>query len=491
MGHRPFACALLLVGTLGIGGLCGRPFAAFALDETSASSPLYEVKSVEFKRTVERPGVVRPAAATELRIELEAYAGELLLREITEHGTPVNKGDIVARLDTRGIEKQIEASEREAISARVRYEAAVERDQLENAAARSELDRARTAFARSERALKAYLEQELEYARRERELSNQNWNAGIDDQKEELAQLEAMYRADELVDATEEIVLKRSRRQLANTLASFQLYQDRQRLAVDVTEAHETASRQEAVDAQRAELARREERLAIDRRIAEDEIRKARQAAEDASERLEELQRDAAQFAIRAPQSGTLLHGAAREQLPNSLPAHWQPYASVPARAVFLTIANADAWEVAVEIPESLVTDLKPGTAVEVAAVDASAPRVIGTLRYKTYPAPRGAGAPESVFDGVVTFDRKLTGWVNGQRAKVSISMNAIANALVIPKRALVRSGGANFVYSSASSPTEGAKRCAVELGPEQGDEVVVKSGLVSGQKVLLWPPRE
>lgn len=491
MGHRPFVCALLIVGSLGIGGLCGRPFAAFAFDETSAPSPLYEVKSVEFKRTVERPGVVRPAAALEVRIELEEYAGELLLREITEHGTPVNKGDIVARFDTRGIAKQIEASEREATSARVRSEAAVERDRLDHEAARGELDRARAAFARSEHALNAYLEEELEHARRERELGNQNWNAGIEDQKEEIAQLESMYRADELVEATEEIVLKRSRRQLANTLASFQLYQDRQRLAVDVTEAHETASRQEAVDAQRAELARREQRLAIDRRIAEDELRKARQAAEDASERLDKLRRDAAQFAIRAPQSGVLLHGAAREQLPNTLPTHWQPYASVPMRTVFLTIANADAWEVAVEIPESLVNELKPGAAVEVASADASAPRVVGTLRYKTYPAPRGAGAPESVFDGVVTFDRKLTGWVNGQRAKVSISASAIANALVIPKRALVRSGNSNFVYSAASGPAASAQRCAVELGPEQGDEVVVKSGLVSGQRVLLWPPRE
>ena len=61
------------------------------------------------------------------------------------------------------------------------------------------------------RKLSAYLEKEKAFKLEEFRLRSQSRQHNLEDQRDELEQLEQMYREDELVDATEEIVLKRQR----------------------------------------------------------------------------------------------------------------------------------------------------------------------------------------------------------------------------------------------------------------------------------------
>src|SRR5206468_6852083 len=137
------------------------------------------------------------------------------------------------------------------------------------------------------KSLEGWSGKEIPFARRSDEIGKKNEDAGIDDQKDELAQLEKMYKADELVDATEEIVLKRSKRRLAISEESRGLSVDRRQYRMDYDEAMQTEVKREAVKTQELSLDRLVRTQAIERRAREDALARSKDALDQQRERLE------------------------------------------------------------------------------------------------------------------------------------------------------------------------------------------------------------
>ena len=55
----------------------------------------------------ERSGSFVPADPAELRLALRHYRSELRLLEVLPHGSFVNQGDVIARIDPRWIDEQV------------------------------------------------------------------------------------------------------------------------------------------------------------------------------------------------------------------------------------------------------------------------------------------------------------------------------------------------------------------------------------------------
>jgi len=385
----------------------------------------------------ERPGVFVPAESDAISIWPEAYSGELLVVEVLPQGSEVKAGDVVARLDTRTIDDQIHTAELEARSAQVRYEGVVEKNKIDDDAAAAALQQAKAALDRARRTLEGWTKHELAFARRGDELGRKNEDAGIDDQKDELAQLESMYKADELVDATEEIVMKRSKRRLAISEDARTLTGDRRKYRVDYDEVLQTEIKEEAVRTQELALDRLVRNQAIEKRAREDALARSRDAFDQQNLKLEKLRRDRAKFAVQSPRPGVLLHGKEKDYRPGKTPARYERGSQLSARNDCFLVADPESLAVAIEVPESMLKDVHDGSAAEVRPVAVAGDPAAGALHVETYPAAKAGD--EGGYEGLVRLERAIPGVLFGMRAKVKFE-----NPAATPEASPTASSGAH-----------------------------------------------
>jgi len=382
--------------------------------------------------TTERSGVFAPASSVAVSFWPDAYAGELLLTEVMPQGSVVKEGDVVARLETRSIDEQVHQAELEATSAAVRNAGVVERNKIDDEAAASALDLTKSALERTRRSLEGWTSKEIPFAKRGDEIGKKNEDANIDDQKDELAQLEKMYKADELVDATEEIVLKRAQRRLAISQDAIGLSGDRRKYRVDFDEAMQTEVKREAVRSQEQALDRLVRSQTIERRAREDALARSKDALDQQNQRLERLRRDREKFAIRAPRAGVLLHGKEKDYRPGRTPARYERGNSLTGRTDVFLVADPEAVAVALDIPESMLKEAGEGAAVEVQSVAMPAQSSAGKLHLETYPSAKPGD--ENGYEATVKLDHSISGVLFGMRAKVRLATASAAPATSTPK---------------------------------------------------------
>ncbi|MBM4013437.1 MAG: hypothetical protein FJ293_00515 [Planctomycetes bacterium] len=371
---------------------------------------------------IERAGTLVPADAVEHKLELESYSGPLEFTEVVAHGTAVRLGDVLARFKLEAVDLAIEAAERDLRSTEIRHQNQRETARLEQEAGDVRLVDANDALQQAEAALDLYRKVELDLKRRGIELSDGYSKDNIEDQKDELAQLEKMYTADELTDATEEIVLKRSRRQMARSLTSYELQQARRRIDEEVTEPLNAKGKEKAVRDARSGRDRLVRQQEMERRTREDGLLKLDPEFRDARERVAKLRRDRERLVVRAARDGMALHGAIADYEPGRGAARHAVRGSASGGAVLFTVARPGVMAVALDLPESQLLKLEQNVAVKVVPAADAAKTLVGRLRFDRFPDPKSAGGPENSYDATVELDGTLPpAFVPGMRCKVVI----------------------------------------------------------------------
>jgi RND family efflux transporter MFP subunit len=442
-----------------------------------------------FKTEIERDGTLIPDDAATVSLWFEAYAGGLTLLEVAPHGAPVGEGDVIARIDDESLRDQLVQARLELESAVMRHRNALHQAEIDREGEGAAVDAARSALDRSRRALVAWEAHELKFRERQAAMSAQNTLDFIGDQEDELQQLEAMYRDDELVDATEEIVLRRSRRNLARSIVSKELQADRRKVQIDFDEKNETESRRQAVEQQEQSFKRMIQSHEVAERTRMDGIGRADHAVRQARDKVEDLEKDLALLTVRAPRSGVLLHGDPDDYRPGKVAPRYERGGSAAPRKTLFTVAQPDELGVALEVPESSFAKIRSGTGVTVHPSLAPATQYVGTLHVDRHPNPSSAGAPENTYAARVKLENPLPGYVVGMRCKVKIVTEEIANAVIVPESAVF--GGASDPHCFVAGDGGSFARVKVSLGARKDNEVVVESGLEAGQKVLLCNPEK
>ena len=357
-----------------------------------------------------------PSEFEEVTLWPKAYSGELLVMEVAEHGAEVQAGDVIATLDLVKIDRQIADAELDLASAQIKRKGLLARHQMAEESVAASLARTEADLARAQRSLRGYQEKETAFARRSDELSERREAAWLADQRDELGQLEAMYDADELVDATEEIVLNRQRRDVALTEASQALSKERRQYNVELTRKIDAEVRREGVARKEQALAhlKRTQSLESEARTDAD----TRSAAELAKKerRLAELKGDRASMVLTAPRSGMLLHGSARS-LRSGPSAPLRKGSTLKPRAGAFVIAAPGGAALALQLPESMRSEVADGDAVTVRGMgDAS---WSGRLSLSAMPSAMKGDAAQ--FDATVYVDG-VDHFVPGTHAKVELN---------------------------------------------------------------------
>ncbi|MBI4880977.1 MAG: hypothetical protein HY812_15170 [Planctomycetes bacterium] len=441
----------------------------------------------DFTEEVSCEGAFVPWEADEIALWPEAFRGELVLVDVRPSGSYVNEGDAIARLDTSAVDREIHAAELEVRWAETALMSAEARLEADEGAAREVAEIAAAALERARRELLGWQERELSLRARELDLRDLYTQHSIEDQEAELAELESMYREDELTDATEELVLKRSRRNLAATYTSRDLAQERRAFEDAYEIVTQTELKEESVRQHEGALARLLRTQEGEARAREDAVLAAEEELARKREQLERLVADREAFEVRAPRAGLLVHGA---------PAHYEPGAvaprhaagqSLPPRQTLFTVLEPDRCALVVNVPEGKLSSVRDGMAVKVVPAAAPGTTLLGNLRLERCPQPDSAQAAENRFKGTVAFEAPAYGMVPGMRAGAAIVTETRTAAFVLPRSALLGEGAS--LHCLAAGEDGEFRRVDLAPGPGTDAEIVVTGELAEGMRVLVPRP--
>ncbi|HYV27234.1 MAG TPA: hypothetical protein VFA77_06850, partial [Candidatus Eisenbacteria bacterium] len=181
-----------------------------ASDKKTEGPPTHTMARGALKNQIQLDAVVEAAEMTPIKLEPKVWT-DLTVLEAASHGARVKKGDALVKLDTEKIKDQIEDLEQDRAVATVALELALA--DLDNLTQTTPLKL--EAAKRSERNSDedyAYF-QKTGRAQREKSarFNVKRSEQRLENAKEELTQLEKMYKADDLTEETEEIILKRQK----------------------------------------------------------------------------------------------------------------------------------------------------------------------------------------------------------------------------------------------------------------------------------------
>jgi hypothetical protein len=370
-------------------------------------------------KTTATIGRVVPFDADQVVLEMAGWTGTLRFAEVVKHGTMVEEGQVIARLDARDLEKRSLETQLRLENVWTRNEIAQARAELAELAEQRRLHDSELAREDAIEARKHWLEFELPHQAKSAEMSATRIQYGIDDAADELAQLEAMYTEDELTDATEEIVLQRSRRNLARQKVSAKLAAAMRNFTAKVRWTR--TSRDYDLRVERAEIAfdnllRSTELDRTERMIKSMERDRSTQKLD---QELKDLQADLASFVIKAPRGGMLLHGGARQYHPNAKAPRFEQYSDAYQRRPLFTVANPSGFGVVFHVAEDSFSklDLTRAASAEIVSnpdVKVSGPITVAPAGYAGY-----GNLGNKTIICVFQFDSQIEGLMPGMGVRV------------------------------------------------------------------------
>lgn len=447
---------------------------ARADEEGPPPPPLHVVRSGPLTTGCQREGVVRSDAARRIVLQVEGETGRL---EVASVGTALAAGGRVARGDVllvvlapdrarvlRAAREGLEAARRQAALLQAEQAVALE-------AAKSAIEQAEAGARDAARALERFTALEAAAALEDRALDEEQYANGVADQRDELGQLEKLYKGTQLAPDTKEIVLERARRdgrvaerRLALTKVYRQLHDQWQH--PDRQRALEESARWTAGAAQRT---RQGERLAAVARAHA--LEAAGQALRDAEERLERLQGDEGRLTVVAPADGVVT------------PSELRPGDALGAGQQVTTLLDPTRLVVEVSATEEDLRYLTPGRAVRVPLPAYPEVTLAGQVRDVAAlgaPGPDGRPAFRCVVSLAPGEQPELLRL--GVRARVEADGEVLRRALTVPRRAVTERDGRTFVRVWVG---DRAQELEVVLGAGSRDLVQVVSGLVAGDRVV------
>jgi hypothetical protein len=183
--------------------------------------------------------------------------------------------------------------------------------------------------------------------------------------KEELTQLEKMYKADDLTEETEEIILKRQR--FAVEFAQFGLESARQNaeqsLKTSIPREYETLKNLKRDQELALTLAEQTLPKALEKKKLD--LEKAKRDSKKSEKKLADLKRDLELATVRAPMDGIVYYGACENGkwvTGGAMTKKLLPSGKLTANEVFMTVVNPERLVLKAIVPEAdLPSQSRPG----------------------------------------------------------------------------------------------------------------------------------
>ncbi len=284
-----------------------------------------------------------------------------------------------------------------------------------------------------------------------------------------------MYTEDELVDATEEIVLKRSRRNLKRTVANNALRDKIRAYGDEYREPLRQEDLEIAVEQKTASLDRLLRGQAIARLRREAGLKRSDFALQNRRTHLARLERDLAKLDVRASRAGLLLHGAPEDE-PGAM--RLKRGGKVKTWQVFLSVADPGRLKALSSVTEEDILTVASG--LEAAVVPKARQDLLpGRIEVAYMP---GAHQKYRVDVPLKMAESDLR---PGMQCTVWIRLPEERDGVLLPLECF--GGSVDAGETKLTVLREGGEQEEVEIrvGVSDGVQVLIEEGLEEGDRVL------
>jgi multidrug resistance efflux pump len=449
----------------------------------------YKVEPKRIKVEVPLDGTFVARKMEEVVLRPESWSG-YEIKEIVEHGAKVRRGQVLVKFDDERINEAIDDLE-------------LEQRLNELAILRSEEE-----LPRQERTLALNLEN-AERGNRETKEDYQRYNEidrplivkqyeyrvkqsqfQLDYEKEELEQLEKMYKSDDLTEATEEVILKRQKTYVDFAEFGLTAAKTNREEVMDILLPRLDIQIKQALETAEMALARAKMASTLDVNRARYELEQRKQSRTRSIQRHAKLLADRRLMEIKAPVDGTVYYGQCvdgRWSDMASLINRLKPHANVSSGTVMMTILDPRPLVVLANVDEAKRPEVSASQKVKITPPAEGSERIDAKVA-KVSPIPTAANrfAVEFELEGDAIPD-----WiVAGMSCKTRITTYDKADALVVPKTA-VRTDeddeDKKYVWRVDPDDDEAKpERRDVTLGKTSGNNVEILKGLKKGDVISL-----
>jgi len=408
-------------------------------------APLDEAFIATVKRGTLKPrltvsGILKPLESLTYRSPLGGREAEIVF--LVSEGTRVNEGDLLVRLDTSDLVRELERTAQEVRQARVDLQVA-ELDQQEGKAAIASLAEGEGALTIDEARTRLQLsEKKVERLRQEYDKLQPLLQKGF------ITREELRRTADELEQSEEELALARRKSEVL------------------IGQTHPR-------DRQRAEL-----QLA-QKESQRENVRARVQEAEARARRLQEQIENCSMYARHA---GLVVY---EEYLSASPRRKIQLGDRVTGSQGLVTIPEVSRMLVEASASEADVHRVKPGQIATVRLEAFPAARLIGKVARVGTLARSSADRPfdEKRFDLIVELDETDTEIRPEMTARADIQLGERPNVLLAPANAVFDRDGVLVAYVIGRAGLEARQ---VQLGESSDADIEVVAGLTEGERVSI-----
>lgn len=452
--------------------------------EPKEKPPVLKAAKGSLKIKANLDGVFESASMTPIKVVPKSWT-DLTVQEAAAHGQKVKKGDSLVKFETEKLEEQISDLETERNGAKLAFELA-EAD-LKNARETTPI-RLETA-RRTQKVSTEDYDYFVSIGRSQREkASSYNLKGAeqrLENANEELDQLQKMYKADDITEETEEIVLKRQKYQVdyaqyALEAVKLSVKRELEVLLPRENETLKTQKREQDLALQLAEIS-------LPRNLAKKEIdfEKLKRDQKRAEKKLNELKQDLAAIKVTAPADGVVYYGAVENgklttgaQVAKKLIQGGK----VAPQEVFMTVVDPEKLVIKSTVTEADLANLKAGLkgkASPTAAPDRKLDVEIEDISF--FPLPTGG------YEAKMTVNKaEAERLVPGMTCKVAFE-DLQKNALLVPKDAVITEGTTKVVYLAKADGTHEKK--TVKTGESDEKNIEIVDGLAEGDQFYSKKP--
>jgi len=458
-------------------------------ESASSEASTHRVKPERLKIEVNLTGKFEPIQMWPVVLHPETWSSLTVIKAV-DHGKTVEKGETLVWLDTTDIDQQLEDLEHAQRLSKLSQRVAKTQLELLKKTVPLDLAAAERAQEIANQDLNDFMKTDRPFQEESAKFSLKSSQNSLEYAEEELKQLEKMYKADDLTEETEEIILKRAR----NDVERSRFYLRRAELDTKETLERELPrAEQRMIDAaRRADIALAKSSATLPVDLQKEEIGLEKQLLEDqrSQQKLAKLRRDRQLMDVTAPASGYVYYGKwtrGKWSGADSVASQLIEGGKLSPHNVFMTIVNPRPLRIRVDVPEKELHRLNRGLKGKATPNGFPQLELPVTLRQLS-PLPVGGETFDGQFD--VTLPETAKAIVPGMGCKLTLVIHDKADAITVPAKAVFENdadGQRNVVYVKREGSEPEKRNVVVGQRTEEKWEIV--RGLSEGDQVLLKRP--
>ncbi len=459
-----------------------------------AKPATHKVARKHFKIEVTAKGILEGEETTEIAFRPQPSmggpfggVGPLSVRKAVEHGARVRPGDLLIALETQRIDQMIQQIETDKKLLDAGIKLSQEELPLLEKAVPLDLAAAEQAKKQADEDLKYFLDVSRPESEKRAHQMVKSASFSLEFAKEELRQLEKMYKANDLTEDTEEIILKRQRYYVEiseiyhkNALISRDLILKtdlpRRELAMKDNAATKTLLLEKAKNTLVPLVNQRKQALA---KMLHD-----RDKLHDA---LEKMQKDRQAMTITAPAEGVVYYGRFSKgqwEAASSMANRLVPHGIVMPDDVLMTIVKTRPLTTRLSIDEKDAYLIKPGLQGKAQMVYQPDRKFVAKVaRVSNIPAAPG----KFEIQAGVELSADGADLMPGMACTVKFVPYQEKEAIVVPAGSVFEDDDKHFVYLADKSGKHTKRE--VTPGRTAEGETEIREGLHVGDEILLQRP--